>query len=144
MLDPVVSFHVFSHSAQIKSQVLSLHWSYLRLFRMERVVGIKIYSSSTPHSSQGRPGPPVPPLLTFLMPWRSLSGCLLCSHTWPESSPSSLDVMPDPTPRANVLPFPYARQGRSCGLAADTPGWKSLCKASLAWAERSSNISCEI
>lgn len=125
-----MSFHVFSHSAQIKSQVLSLHQSYLGQFRMEVLVGTKTYTSSTLHSSQGRPGSPNPPPLAFRMPWRSFSSCLLCSHTWPESLPPSLDIMPDPTP--------------SCGPAVDIPGWKPLCKASLAWAERCSNISHEI
>lgn len=96
------------------------HQSYHGLFRMETVVGIKMYASSTLHLSWGRAVSPIPPPLPFLMPWRMLCGFLLCFHTWPQSSPSSLDVIPDPTP-STVLSFPYTVWGRSYGLAADIP-----------------------
>lgn len=107
---------------------------------------IKIYTSSTLHLSRGRAGSPVPPLLPCLTPWRILCGCLLCSHTWPQSSPSSIDVIPDPT-ASTVLSFSYTAWGRSYGLAADIPvclRLEHLRETILALVEPCSNLSYEI
>lgn len=106
-----------------------------------------IYARSTLHLSQGMPGSPVPPPLIFLMPWRALSSCLLCSHIWPESSPSFLDVSPDPTPSTNVLSSLTQRVGGAVvwlQTSQSFSGWKRLHKACLALAEPCSDISWEI
>lgn len=112
---------------------------------MEIVVGISVYTTALPCIS--------------LQAGHALLSLLPSPLSCPgeASLPASSALTPDPNPHPPSLtrchiPHPVhmsflpltQRWGRSCGLAADIPGWKCLCKASLAWDECCSNTSGEI
>lgn len=78
------------------------------------------------------------------MPWGSLSACLLCSHTWPKSSPSILDTMPYPTPSAHGLPPRYTTEREELWFGCRHPMMEMSLQSKLSLRWKLRQISGEI